>query len=258
MKTKHLLLLFLSCALLAISDYAFAQVKIGDSPTIINGGSALEIESTNRGLLMPRISLTNTTTWGLLGTAAAGMHVYNTNTGITSTNTTYPTLAAKIGEYYWDGTGWVALAPYGSQLAPVQVKVSGISQTLANAPVNNTNGPVVRLLSLASTAVFDTGNNKSGNTIVIASAGLYDINSYSGFVATGPPGGWGLRLWVNNADLGQFTGGVTTTNASDAGTGRILTRLNAGDVVDFRMALTQESGTFSVNNGSFSVIKVSN
>lgn len=96
-------------ALLFTSSALFAQVKVGDNPTVINAGSALEIESTNKGLLMPRVSLTNTTTWGLAGTAAAGMHVYNTNVAITSTNTTYPTLTAKIGEYYWDGTGWVAL-----------------------------------------------------------------------------------------------------------------------------------------------------
>ncbi|MBO9611356.1 MAG: hypothetical protein J7619_01605 [Dyadobacter sp.] len=89
---------------------SFAQVKIGDNPTTINPGSVLELESANKGLLMPRIGLTNTTVWGLLGTPAAGMHVYNTNASIVSTNTAYPTLEAKIGEYYWDGTGWVALA----------------------------------------------------------------------------------------------------------------------------------------------------
>lgn len=112
MKTKQLLLTaFIAVATALESSSAFAQVKIGDNPTTINAGSAVEIESTNKGLLMPRISLANTTTWGLAGTAAAGMHVYNTNTGITSSNTSYPTLAAKIGEYYWDGTGWVALAP---------------------------------------------------------------------------------------------------------------------------------------------------
>ena len=102
--------LLLAIAALGMSFSSFAQVKIGDNPTTINPGSVLELESTNKGLLMPRISLTNTTTWGLLGTPAAGMHVYNTNTGITSTNTAYPTLADKTGEYYWDGTGWVALA----------------------------------------------------------------------------------------------------------------------------------------------------
>ncbi|MBE9461420.1 hypothetical protein ACFP1I_01470 [Dyadobacter subterraneus] len=112
MKTKQLLSkTLLIAAMLFGSSAVFAQVKIGDNPTTINAGSALEIESANKGLLMPRTSLTNTTTWGLAGTAVAGMHIYNTNMSIASTNTAYPTLAAKIGEYYWDGNGWVALAP---------------------------------------------------------------------------------------------------------------------------------------------------
>ena len=110
MKTKQLLsAAILGAALFLNALSVSAQVKIGDNPTAINAGSALEIESTNKGLLMPRISLANTTTWGLSGTAAAGMHVYNTNAATTSTNTNYPTLVSKIGEYYWDGAGWVAL-----------------------------------------------------------------------------------------------------------------------------------------------------
>lgn len=107
----------IAAAMIFGTSSAFAQVKIGDNPTTINAGSVLEMESTNKGLLMPRVSLTNTTTWGLAGTQAAGMHVYNTNTAITSSNLDYPALAAKIGEYYWDGTGWVALAPLSKSTA---------------------------------------------------------------------------------------------------------------------------------------------
>lgn len=85
---------------------AFAQMKVGDSGAP-NVGAVLELSSTNRGLLMPRITLTTTTTWGLNGAAPiAGMTVFNTAAGITSSNASYP--AAGIGEYYWDGTGWVS------------------------------------------------------------------------------------------------------------------------------------------------------
>ncbi|WP_254411166.1 hypothetical protein [Dyadobacter diqingensis] len=108
---KTVLRAMFAVAMLCGPSSLFAQVKVGDNPTIINAGSVLEIESTNKGLQLPRIALTNTTTWGLLGTPSAGMHVYNTNLSITSTNVNYPTLAAKKGQYYWDGSGWVALAP---------------------------------------------------------------------------------------------------------------------------------------------------
>ncbi len=82
-----------------------AQVKIGNNPTTINAGSVLELESTNKGLLFPRISLASTTAWGLAGTAVGGMSIYNTNAAITGT-VAYPTTGA--GLYYFDGTGWVS------------------------------------------------------------------------------------------------------------------------------------------------------
>jgi hypothetical protein len=72
----------------------------------------LEVQSTQGGLRMPQVSLTDTKTWApLLGSGAAatspGMTVYNSNTGITNTTSdaNYPALGK--GEYYWDGTGWV-------------------------------------------------------------------------------------------------------------------------------------------------------
>ncbi|MGE6220979.1 beta strand repeat-containing protein [Nubsella zeaxanthinifaciens] len=93
---------------------AQAQVKIGDNPTAINKASILELESGSKGLLFPRVSLTNTTTWGLAAgsTPDAGMVVYNTKTvtaGFTG-STAYPTTQPDgTGLYYWDGNGWVAV-----------------------------------------------------------------------------------------------------------------------------------------------------
>ena len=83
-----------------------AQVKVGDSPTTLNEGAVLEMQSTNRGMLLPRINLANTTTWGLNGTNPVknGMVVYNINALIEG-SATYP--AAGVGTYTFDGTGWV-------------------------------------------------------------------------------------------------------------------------------------------------------
>jgi hypothetical protein len=103
---RTVLKLYMLFGLAAIASFAASsQVKFGTNPTIINAGSILELETTNKGLLYPRVSLTATTAWGLAGTAAAGMSVYNTNAGITG-NVTYPALGT--GMYYFDGTGWVA------------------------------------------------------------------------------------------------------------------------------------------------------
>lgn len=97
---------------LCITAKVSAQVKFGDNKSTINGGSLLELESTTspyKGLLLPRISLSSTTSWGLGGSGAAGMVVYNSNVSITG-STAYPVLPGGIGFYSFDGTGWVGAA----------------------------------------------------------------------------------------------------------------------------------------------------
>lgn len=63
---------------LLISMGANAQLKIGDNPTSINSSAILEIESTNKGLLLPR--MTTTQRDASIKTPAAGLLIYNTST----------------------------------------------------------------------------------------------------------------------------------------------------------------------------------
>lgn len=84
-------------ASLLASGMANAQVKVGDNPTTINSNSVLEIESTTKGVLLPRVALTETTNASPLGAHVAGMFVYNT----ASANDVTP------GTYYNNGSAWV-------------------------------------------------------------------------------------------------------------------------------------------------------
>jgi len=78
---------------------ARSQVKIGDNPNTINANSLLEMETTNKGFLPPRIALNSLSAVSpLTGTVPAGMLVY-------STGGTLPN-----GYYYWNGTQWKLVA----------------------------------------------------------------------------------------------------------------------------------------------------
>jgi hypothetical protein len=56
-----------------------AQVKIGDNPGTINSNSLLEMESTNKGFLPPRVALNSISSVSpLTGTLPSGMLVYST------------------------------------------------------------------------------------------------------------------------------------------------------------------------------------
>ena len=65
---------YLCLILFCISSIAMSQVKIGSNPSVINPFSLLELESTDKGLLLPRIQ--TATGLALMGAAPDGMMVY--------------------------------------------------------------------------------------------------------------------------------------------------------------------------------------
>ncbi len=75
-----------------------AQVKIGNNPSTIDANSLLELESTNKGFLPPRVTLTSLASVSpLSGTVPSGMMIYNSAGSL------------PYGYYYWDGTEWKKL-----------------------------------------------------------------------------------------------------------------------------------------------------
>jgi len=80
--------------LLLICSVLFSQVGIGTLTP--NTRSLLELSSTSKGLLLPRMTSSDRASMPLTA-ADAGMMVYQTN--------------APKGPYTWDGTGWIYHAP---------------------------------------------------------------------------------------------------------------------------------------------------
>lgn len=114
---KRILHLLIGGVLLALATVGTsqAQVKIGTNPTVINSSAVLDMESDNRGVLFPRVSLLSTTSANMTDevapiasptsrAAVKGMVVYNIKTNIEG-SADYP--AAGEGLYTFDGTGWV-------------------------------------------------------------------------------------------------------------------------------------------------------
>ncbi len=86
-------------ALLLMSSTLSAQLKVGNNPTTINSNAVLEIESTNKGLLLPRVALSATTNFAPLTAHVEGMVVYNKATAGNVTP----------GYYYNDGSQWIRI-----------------------------------------------------------------------------------------------------------------------------------------------------
>ena len=187
MKKKLLLLPALVAVCILFANRAHAQVKVGDNPTTINAGSALEVESTNKAFMMPRIGLTTTTTWGLLGIATAGMTCYNTNAAITSSNTAYP--VNGIGEYFWDGTGWVSKKAnsVNNGLLPYLSLSSTDGNPIFIIPVDL----LVASTNLKITYSFYTDNNAGASTLYMSlPGGAQTIVGGTGPCGGSAPGGF--------------------------------------------------------------------
>jgi hypothetical protein len=106
-----------------------AQTGIGT--TTPNASAKLEVASTNKGFLPPRVALTAANVFapvtGLSGTTelatAAGLLVYNTATTGTAPNNVAP------GYYFWNGTAWVAIL---GNITTSSISGNGTSTTLTN------------------------------------------------------------------------------------------------------------------------------
>ncbi len=86
---------------ICFSAFSFSQVGIGTITP--DASSVLDISSSDKGILIPQVSLSDVSDTSLDGTntAATGLLIYNTNAAVTG--------GSGVGYYYFDGTSWEKL-----------------------------------------------------------------------------------------------------------------------------------------------------
>jgi len=78
--------------------------QVGFGTTLPAIGSLLDIDSSDKGILLPRIPLLNTLdSTTITDGASTGLLIYNTNTSGVGT------IAVSLGFYYWDGIQWIRI-----------------------------------------------------------------------------------------------------------------------------------------------------
>ena len=78
-----------------------AQLKVGNNPKTLNPNSLFEMESTNKGMLMPRLALVHPDSFTPMTAHIKGMIVFNTDS----------TINVTPGMYYNTGLKWIKLLP---------------------------------------------------------------------------------------------------------------------------------------------------
>lgn len=252
MKTKQFIYktmgaVMIAAVLLLGSSSAFAQVKIGDNPTTIAVGSALELESANKGFRYSQVALTSTTVYAPIlgsGTAATspGMTVYNTNAGLTSTSTKYP--ANGVGEYYWDGFGWV----YKNATTTPNLSVvwSSALGTTPQAMVGNVWTDVNITVSN-----YDKNNNYNlaakTFTVPAGGTGYYSLHTIFATSPAAIQSGMYIGISVNGVISKYVAIANCVAGAGMAGGGSGIYYLTAGDVVKIQYLFPYPTAVTGVN-----------
>lgn len=210
---------------LGISSQMTAQVGIGlASP---NTNAMLEVSSTNKGILLPRVALTATNNASPLSAHVAGMSVYNTATNTSvAANPVYP------GEYYNDGTQWQRKSALSEKtmLSGGTIGGDALTTTTLDVPAATTGGSITAItlatisFTLSKPSLVEFNSNisaiftNSGIAPGATGAGITDnavklCNVYYSFTAA--PAG----IPVNNAFgisslsyINSFTTFITTGN----------------------------------------------
>ncbi len=135
-----------------------------------------------KGLLMPRVALSNITDIVTVPNPAVGLLVYNTTASATDSAITANTY------YFWNGVRWMDLATsetIRSRIFP-QMFITGNtgSQLLDKTAFNNGTPQIVNFSSTATGAMnVNVGNRVSlaNNNFRILSTGYYEIAGYVGY-----------------------------------------------------------------------------
>lgn len=114
--------------LLFIATYSFAQTGIGTSTP--HASAKLDVTSTNKGFLPPRVTLTSATDATTIPSPAEGLLVYNLGS-----------VGLQSGYYYWNGANWATMATGttagNAVVAGDLVKIYGETHSKANNKIGN-------------------------------------------------------------------------------------------------------------------------
>jgi hypothetical protein len=190
-------------ASIIISTTAFSQnIGINATGAAPNASAMLDVSATNKGVLIPRVALSSTTSNAPIGGGiAASLLVYNTATAGSGSTAVYP------GYYYWDGSKWVALGGSGGK----DWSLLGNAGTTAGT----------NFLGTTDAQALDFRTN---NTIRFRIANGYQALAYGNGSAGAP-----FYSWNSDTDIGMYRITTNTLGFSTAGVERMRITSN-GDV----------------------------
>lgn len=174
------------------AGFSYTEAQIGIGVSVPNTNAALDVASTNKGVLLPRIALISTNNASPLSSHVAGMMVYNTatNTSVAS-NPVYP------GEYYNDGTQWLRKSTWndvnmitgGTITDPVALLTADVAaNTVSNTVLNTLSFTLAKPSIVEFGATISTRYTVSGSNTASLSDGSVKLSTVNFQFTTAPVG----------------------------------------------------------------------
>jgi trimeric autotransporter adhesin len=220
-----------------------AQQNVGIGTNTPNAGALLELKSSNKGLLIPRISLVSETDVATIINPATSLLIYNTNN----------TLPDGEGHYFWNGTKWSKFATR-SNIANLAWGTTGNAGTNASTDFIGTidDKPLV----------FKTNNIESGridpqpnNVFFGRGAGKLTTGVNNSFF--GNQSGSANTSGIQNSAAGSFALESNTTGNNNAAVGlsalRFNTTGNDNTAIGSQTLFANETGSRNIGIGRHSL-----
>jgi uncharacterized protein (TIGR02145 family) len=208
------------------SQSIFAQIKIGDNPTNMNASSLLELEATNKGLLIPRLT---TTQRDAISNPAVGLLLFNTTTNCFN---------------FYKGSNWFEMC--GAEI-PLPAALGSTFTSYTNSINENFSANTScqnKLISAGYSSVSCSGN-------VIVGANTYPVVFINGqcwmqtnlkeapTILCGAAINTGCNIWSNTSpgDIGSWGYYNNTTTNGTAGWRTTEPKANAGLLYQWSAAM---------------------
>ena len=239
------------------------NVGINSTGTAPDNSAMLDVVSTDKGMLVPRVNIIDLNTAAPVTAPATSLLVYNTNT------------TSGVGYYFWDGTKWINLKDansnadedwykVGGTTAPININDNIFTQGKVSVGMQNTTGATLSLKGVNYDDAVAIDANSDGNFVFMGeynegiAFGLASgtISSGNSQMLIGNTGNVGIgnvapisKLQVqsiSNVNAFRVERGLTTIfdilNTGQIGIGTSLLTTNNKDVV-FNLQSINASGT---------------
>lgn len=141
---------------LVICSFSIVKAQTGIGTTTPDASAKLDVYSTNKGFLPPRVTLTSTTDASTIASPAEGLLVYNLGS-----------VGLQAGYYYWNGANWATIATATSAGNGVTsmdlVKLYGEAWSSATNKIGNANGYSFTV-PVSGRYLFDFSSTTYGST----------------------------------------------------------------------------------------------